>query len=135
MAFFDEDGMNRAELGVDSNGVAVLMLTGKSRKNNVILFFPDGEHGALIISDREDMTGGVLVGFADDGTPTVSLGDKNGNDRLRLTLTPDGQPGISLLSKDTKLSALLALLTDDRGALMLLHDNGKVATNVGVDGC
>jgi hypothetical protein len=68
----------------------------------------------------------VKLSTAADGSPSLSLSDKDGRTRALLATFPDGSPGLSLYDKDSKLRALLALLRDGSPRLRLFDAKGKV---------
>lgn len=106
----DQDGVERASLGLREDGGATLSLTdGNGRARLRLAVLPDGSPGvSLLDADGESR---AILGLLDDGTTTLVFADRGSVARGVFALTPDG------------------------AARMIFSDpNGVTRTAVGVDG-
>jgi hypothetical protein len=106
----DQEGVERASLGLRDDGGASLTLTdGNGRARLRLAVLPDGSPGvSLLDADGESR---AILGLLDDGTTTLVFADRGSVARGVFALTPDG------------------------AARMIFSDaNGVTRTAVGVDG-
>lgn len=105
----DEDGVDRAAIGL----------------------LPDGE-ASLTLTDRDGRSR-LRLSVLPDGSPGVSLLDSQGESRAILGLLPDGTTTLVLADPDAIARGVLAL-TPDGAARMVFSDRGGVTrTAVGID--
>ena len=122
---YDKDAHPRAGLGVSPEGPASLWVAdddGRATLTPTRLDVASPAAGKAMLSR-------VSLGVRADGTPSVSLADRDGKSRAAMLVQPDGSPNLALYDRDGRNGALLDVPAD--GARLGLFKNGVARAGLG----
>ena len=86
----------------------------------------------IVLRDAEGVARGVM-GTDAEGQAHLALSDRDGRERIRLTVLPDGSPGVTISDRDANPRAVLGYLPDGTTNLVFADPSGAIRTLVGVD--
>lgn len=125
----DVDGNMRAFLSLVEDSPSLVL--HDKHGNPVVLLgvFQDGSP-SLAFFDKQHNPCAVLS--VSDGSPSLTLRDKDGKIRAKLSLFDDGSPSLALRDKDGKTRAELSTFGDGLPLLVLYDRHGKSRASLGV---